>query len=384
MKSMTLRHILLTRFSYRMNTGDPESSLRHAADDGFSRFDPLNPSWLDFRFALFECACLPNVVAQSNQDFDWVLIIDPDLPDKYRQRLEKLIARRERTHLHEFRPSDNLARLEWLEKYIPDETEHVLTTNIDDDDILTIDFVDKLQSHVKELGTTVPSIKFLGMKTTYQWELYSSAKHPFGTWAPWHRVNWFRSTGLTVLSKTSTHRMTCFALHHSLADIWYARGSEQQIEQIARETWGLSASEPYRNPTGHLADFQQELEKTSVSGGDDWKSLPPTELYYDLSKDGLFAVHLNHFMNDQGARLFEHKPGTVPVVDTQFFPDDFRIDWIAFDAHRDLFMLSSEQYKKYFQEINSFLKKTQKLNWWMSTFISVSYRIRLTWWFLRH
>lgn len=381
MKHMTFGHILLTRFSYRMKT---EGSQRHAADDGFSRFDPLDPTWLDFRFALFEFACLPNVMGQSNQDFDWVLVIDPDLPMKYRRRLEALIAKRKRTHLHEFSPSDNLATLDWLEKYIPSGTDLALTTNLDDDDILTVDFVEKLQSHVKGLGTTVPSIKCLGMKTTYQWELYSSAKYPLGTWAPWHRANWFRSTGLSVLCKISAHRLTCFSLHHFLADVWYAQGNQQQLEKIARETWSLPASEPCRDDLVRaVSEFHQQLEKTTVSGGEDWKSLPPEELYYDLSRDGLFAVHLNHFMNDQVSRLFEHKPGDVPVVDMQFFPDDFRIDWNSFHKHRGLFKLSLQQYKKYLSEINIFVN-TFRLNWWRSILASVIYRIRLTWWFLRH
>ncbi len=291
---------------------------------------------------------------------------------------------REKEHIfHEFRPSDRLVVLEWLEKHIPSDTDLVLTTNLDDDDIITVDYVEKLQSHVKELGTTVPSIKFLGIKSTYQWDVYSSAKHPFGTWAPWHRVNWFRSTGLSLLCKISAHRLTSLALHHSHADVWYAQGGEQQLGQIARETWGLSASEPSLFNADIISKFQRELEKTSVSGGDDWKSLPPTELHYDFGKDGVFAFHLNHFVNEQGTRLFEYKSGTVPVVDTRFFPDDFRIDWSVFHEHQDLFKLSSQRYKKYLSEINSYQKEL-KLNWWRSFLLLVSMKTRLTWWFLRH
>ena len=380
MEHMTLGHILLTRFSYRMNNDAPQ---RHSAHDGFSRFDPLEPASLDFRFALFELACLPNIMAQTNQDFDWVLIIDPDLPMKYRQKLETLIAKRKRTYLHEFSSSDNLAGLDWLEAYIPSDTDLVLTTNLDDDDILTVDFVEKLQSHAKGLGTKTPSIKFFGMKATYEWGLYSSAKHSLGTWSPYNRVNWFRSAGLSTLCDISKHRLTCFSIHHSGGDVWYAQGSPEQLEEIARETWGLSANEPCGFQPQLVLELQQELEKTSSSGGNDWKSLPPEELYHNLSDDGLYCVQLNHFMNDQIARLFEPKPGTVPVVDRHFFPNDFRIDWDAFDEHKDLFRLSSKQYKKYLTEINFFVR-TFKLNWWRSILASIIYRARLKWWFLRH
>lgn len=375
---MKLGHFLLTRFSYRQHPED----YKDQSGDEFSRFDPLNPSCLEFRFALFETACLPNVMAQSNQDFDWVLIIDPDLPVEYRQRLETLIAKRKRTYLHEFR-HDNLTSLDWLDKYIPGDTDFVLTSNLDDDDIITVDFVEKIQSHVKELGAKAPSIKFLGMKSTYQWDLYSSTKHPFGTWAPWHRTNYFKSTGLSMLCKISIRRLTVYSLHHSHGDIWYAQGSEKEKAQIARKTWGLADDEPSLFRISLLSKFQQKLEETSGPGGDDWKSLPATELHHDLGKDDLFAVHLNHFVNDQGTRLFEYKSGTVPVVDTQFFPDNFRVDWDIFHKYGELFKLSLQRYKKYWSEINSYQKEL-KLNWWQRLFLLVTMKTKLTWWFLRH
>lgn len=376
---MTFHHFVLTRFSYRQHPKD--HSLQQA--DVFLRNDPLNPAYLDFRFALFECVCLPNIIAQSNQDFDWVLIIDPDLPTKYRQRLEFLVAKRKRTHLYEFR-RDDLASLEWLEKFIPNDTDLVLTTNLDDDDIITVDFVEKIHLHIKELGTAVPSMKLFGLKSTYQWDLYSSTKYPFGTWVPWHRANFFRSTGLSMLCKTSAHRLTVYSLGHTLGDIWYVQGTKQQIKQVARETWGLSPSESCPGiGFKRLSNFQRLLEKSSASGGDDWKFLPPTELYYDLSEDGLIAVHLNHFTNDQATRLFEYKPGTVPVVDAQFFPDDIRIDWGVFNEHRNLFELSSQRYKKFLSEIHSYPKRL-RLAWWQRFLFIVTMRTRLKWFYLRH
>lgn len=379
MISMTLGHILLTRFSYRQNPED----YRHQSGDQFSPRDPLNPKLLDFRFALFESACLPNVMAQTNQDFDWVLIIDPDLPMKYRHRLETLIDNRRRTYLYEFCHGDDLGSLEWLEQYIPSNTDFVLTTNLDDDDIIPVNYVEKIQSHVKGLGTAVPSIKILGIKSTFQWDLYSSLKHPLGTWAPWHRTKYFKSTGYSMLCNISVRQLTVFSLHHSHGDIWYAQGSEQEKAQIARETWDLSDGAPFLFNNNLLSKFQQKLEKTLAPDGDDWKSLPATDLYYDFSKDGLFAVHLNHFVNDQGTRLFEHKPGTVPVVDSQFFPDDIRIDWSVFEEYRNLFKLSWTQYKIYLSEIKLYQKRL-RLNWWQSSLLLLHWSTRLTWWFLRH
>ncbi|MFC6923589.1 glycosyltransferase [Microbulbifer taiwanensis] len=380
MKPLTIGHVLLTRFSYRMNVDGPGN---RAGNDGIVNSDPLDPSRLNFRFALFESACLPNVLAQTNQNFDWILIIDPDLPMEYRRRLRSLIAKRKRSHLHVYSASDNLARLAWLERYMSRGCDLILTTNLDDDDILSVDFVEKLQSHVLELGDKVPSIKFLGVKQTYEWDLYSSSKYPFGTWAPWHRFNWFRSTGLTLLCRAAVHQLSVFTLHHSHADVWYAQGSDQQQARIAREVWGLSAGDRFPFRAHLISNFQQELEKGVDLGGDDWKTLSSVELHYDLSLDGVFAGHLNHFMNDQSTRMFEHKPGTLPVVDVQFFPEDFRIDWGAFQKHRDLFKLSWRQYRKYLPEIRKYQKRLS-LNWWQSILLFVSWNSRLAWWFLRH
>ncbi|KZN32603.1 hypothetical protein N480_25475 [Pseudoalteromonas luteoviolacea S2607] len=378
MKSMTLGHILLTRFSYRQN---PEDHAKQTADV-FLRQDPLNPDALEFRFALFECACLPNVLAQSNQDFDWVLIIDPDLPKKYRDRLEALIAQRERTYLHEFARED-LGCLEWLEKYLPSDVDLALTTNLDDDDIITVDYIERLQTHVYGLGDAVPSLKFFGIKSTYQWDLFSSTKHPFGTVAPWHRTNYFKSTGLSMLCKVAAHKLTVYSLPHHHGDIWYAQGTEQQIEERARKEWSLSANEPCRLFHVTLSNFQDKLDNTPIADGHDWKTLPASKLHYDFSKEGVFAVHLNHFSNDQATRLFEYKKGTASVNETRFFPGDVRIDWGVFQKHRNLFEVSSERYKKFLLEISSYSKKLN-LNWWQNILLIVGMRTKLAWWFFRN
>ncbi|KZN66258.1 glycosyltransferase [Pseudoalteromonas luteoviolacea] len=378
MKSMTIGHILLTRFSYRQN---PEDHAKQTADV-FLRQDPLNPEALDFRFALFECACLPNVLAQTNQDFDWVLIIDPDLPKKYRDRLEALIAKRDRTHLHEFR-RDDLGSLGWLEQYMSSNVDFALTTNLDDDDIITIDYIERLQTHVKGLGESAPSLKFFGIKSTYQWDLFSSTKYPFGTVAPWHRTNYFKSTGLSMLCKVNAHKLTVYSLPHHHGDIWYATGSEQEIEGLARKEWSLSKNEPCRVFHITLSNFQDKLEQTPVAEGHDWKSLPSSALHYDFSDEGVFAVHLNHFSNDQATRLFEHKQGIAPVTEAQFFPNDVRINWDVFQKHRNLFEVSSERYQKFLQEISSYSKKLN-LNWWQSILLIVGMRTKLAWWFFRN
>jgi hypothetical protein len=266
------------------------------------------------------------------------------------------------------------------------DVDFVLTTNLDDDDIITLDYVDKLQSHVRGLGENCPSVKFIGIKKTYQWDLFTSTKHSLGTWAPWHRVNWYRSTGLSLLCRSSVHQLTCLAIHHGYADVWYLQGSVEQQAQIALKTWELSPNESNKSHyfvPEIISSFQRELDKSSAAGADDWKSLPSTELHYDLSKEGIIAVHLNHFMNDQTDRLFEYKPESTTVVDKEFFPNDVKIDWNVFNEHHKLFELSPKLYKNYVAEIYSYVKRV-KLNWWRTLLIIVTLRTKLKWWFLRN
>ena len=70
-----LWHAVITRFSYRHTT-------TAAGLDGvlvsLLRRDPLQPERLAFRFSLFELTCLPSLLGQSEQNFDWFIVIDRD------------------------------------------------------------------------------------------------------------------------------------------------------------------------------------------------------------------------------------------------------------------------------------------------------------------
>ena len=112
-----IQHILITRFSYRGNNLDRKKGQ-----------DPLDKKNLDHRFGLFEIACLPSILNQKNQDFTWVLVVDPELPSKYRNRLQKLISPKKESYLVNFRPGLVICNLTWLKPWINDTTKYVVTT----------------------------------------------------------------------------------------------------------------------------------------------------------------------------------------------------------------------------------------------------------------
>ncbi|MCU1507389.1 MAG: hypothetical protein QOG18_1762 [Microbacteriaceae bacterium] len=125
-----LNHVLLTRFN--LPSAGVESSIR--ARDG----------WLDDRVDLFERYCLPSVLAQSNQNFSWIIYFDPQSPAWLLNRIDGYAA--EGVCRPIFRASvDRPQLLADVRSASLAERDLLITTNLDNDDGLAIDFVDRLQ-----------------------------------------------------------------------------------------------------------------------------------------------------------------------------------------------------------------------------------------------
>ena len=141
------RHIIMTRFN--LATPGREAAIRN------------NAGWLDGRFDLFERYCLPSLAAQDSQDFDWIIYFDIDTPPAIRER----IAACQRVRpFHAF--FTGLFRSEgWrdsvLERLGAERPPYVLTTNLDNDDGLAVDYVSRLHAHAAgQLGTAPCALNF--------------------------------------------------------------------------------------------------------------------------------------------------------------------------------------------------------------------------------
>lgn len=53
-------------------------------------FDVNNPTWLAHRRLLFEENCAPSVRRQTDQNFDWYMLVDSDLPAEEADRLSRI------------------------------------------------------------------------------------------------------------------------------------------------------------------------------------------------------------------------------------------------------------------------------------------------------
>lgn len=132
-----LHHTLITRFN--LATPGREIAFR------------TRPGWLEERFALFERYCLPSVAAQSCQSFDWILFFDDGTP---------LWAREAATRLQAVRPfhalytplfgNDGWAQAVRAVAGPPQPGRLLVTSNLDNDDALAFDYVERVQKAARE------------------------------------------------------------------------------------------------------------------------------------------------------------------------------------------------------------------------------------------
>jgi Putative rhamnosyl transferase len=130
-------HAILTRFN--LPSVGAESVIR-AKDD-----------WLTQRVELFEHYCLPSVRAQSISDFRWLIYFDPESPNWLKERIESWtdsdrIVPLFRTEV----PRDDL--LSDIEQHVGRRDGWLITTNLDNDDALAVDFVERVQSAPMQSG----------------------------------------------------------------------------------------------------------------------------------------------------------------------------------------------------------------------------------------
>lgn len=135
------KHFLITRFNLRMNSDQPmvkEDSV-------------MSEDWLAHRFALFENYCLPSVVNQNNKNFRWLIFFDLYTPEEYVLRIERI------TKKYDFIKTifiDGMKVFHSSLKAVIIENSKfddlIITTRLDNDDIIHRNFIDTIQ-------TTFPS-----------------------------------------------------------------------------------------------------------------------------------------------------------------------------------------------------------------------------------
>jgi len=293
---MRFHHFVITRFSYRGDYID-NWIMRDA--------DPLDKRRLKFRMILFQISCLPAIMSQTNQDFDWILIVDKDLPLPFFERLRELVEPRKRTFFHEFQPGQDLSGVAWLKPYLKVEPHYLITTNCDDDDALPARFVEALQIHIENSSAErapIPPFKVLASKNTLQWDIFFSEGRPLGMVAPWHKKMegqaFPTSCGFSLLCKYPDFPYSLYKLRHP---------------------WGEFVFDD-RIHKKELSSVRQEIKSKVLEQGHSWNNWTKEVMFYDVGSVTNAVVVLNHLYNDQSGRFFEKKEGAVTVKDANSFP----------------------------------------------------------------
>ena len=298
---MPFEHFLLTRFSYRAS----DASRNVASPTRKISEGPLNPERLELRFKLFECTCLPSVKAQSDQHFKWVIIVDRDLPTKFRSRLEALLDGRPNFFIHTYDPAARMDKWDWLKPYFGRDTnpDFVLSTNLDDDDALPREFVSSVREHVSAESAqgTLPPAMILGITQIVQWDMIASRGAPLGWRSPWHRGQRTSSCGYTLLVKYPELPFCVLGTKHIHAEHYFDFSSPARNAYVEeRRSTFLAAA----------AEHDLQLDR-----------YPASSTFHDLTPVTGPVLMSNHAKNIQKWRLYETKSGRVPVTGPQTFPN---------------------------------------------------------------
>lgn len=131
-------HYLITRFNLRSK----DWKLTKNGDK------VLTDDWLDERFRIFENYCLPSVENQTNQNFKWCVFFDKETPEKYKLKILEINKR-----YSNFRPIyiDGMENLNtefiyYIKKTLEVNDKFIITSRLDNDDIIHKDFVDTIQN----------------------------------------------------------------------------------------------------------------------------------------------------------------------------------------------------------------------------------------------
>lgn len=139
-------HFILTRFNLPLWKYDKHNHRIDAA------------KWIEERLSLFETYCLPSVASQSCKDFTWVLLCDENTPEKYRERIKgyRIICPQieliqvEDGYAWKFPDIFSEVVTSMLEKKGVSEGDICLTTQLDNDDALSENFIANVVQYVSD------------------------------------------------------------------------------------------------------------------------------------------------------------------------------------------------------------------------------------------
>lgn len=110
--------------------------------------------WLSERFGLFDKYCFSSVSQQTNKDFIWLCLFTDQTPGKYVEKIKEYEAKCPQMVACYFSDED---MSNWIERlrsiikgYMDGDEEYIITTNIDTDDLIHKNMVNRIQEEFKD------------------------------------------------------------------------------------------------------------------------------------------------------------------------------------------------------------------------------------------
>lgn len=141
LENQELQHFILTRFNL----------LLWQKDKGGRKV--RTKKWLTHRFALFERYCLPSLINQTCQNFEWIVLFDSTTPETYKERIEgyKRVCPQLIVVFVEPERGRFFARIFRDEMIKRMKAKRVLSTYLDNDDALDVSFVGDVQQRASQV-----------------------------------------------------------------------------------------------------------------------------------------------------------------------------------------------------------------------------------------
>tara|TARA_R110001592_G_scaffold216280_2_gene469886 strand:+ start:659 stop:1495 length:837 start_codon:yes stop_codon:yes gene_type:complete len=131
------QHFVITRFNLRKKGWQTSKSNTQVLTD----------TWMENRLALFENYCFSSLVAQTEQNFTWLVFFDTTTPEKFRTviaKLESTFSQFTPIYIDGMDEFLNQSRVQIQQRL---NQPYVITSRLDNDDSLHQDYIKEVQSH---------------------------------------------------------------------------------------------------------------------------------------------------------------------------------------------------------------------------------------------
>jgi hypothetical protein len=105
-------------------------------------------AWMRKRISLFREYTLPSICQQSNQDFRWIILIDPYTPNKWIQELQDDAYELIRFNGKPFEDGMKIETAKIINKLKNPKAEKVITCRCDNDDSLHFEYISNVQKEL--------------------------------------------------------------------------------------------------------------------------------------------------------------------------------------------------------------------------------------------